>query len=81
MAGQAFQLIAPFLRPPGGKGDTSLPYWLYAVVGIGVLVAGVVYWAIWYILLPRFGNYKLAPQHEKLKDGTTVVVYKRVPKT
>ncbi|KAM0473661.1 hypothetical protein ACHAPX_008066 [Trichoderma viride] len=28
MAGQAFQLVAPFLRPPGGKGDTSLPYWL-----------------------------------------------------
>ncbi|KAJ9245058.1 hypothetical protein DTO169E5_925 [Paecilomyces variotii] len=81
MAAQAFQLIAPFLRPPGGKGDTSLPYWLYAVVGIGVLVAAVVYWAVWYRLLPWIGKYKLVPQHEKLNDGTTVVVYKRVPRT
>ncbi|KAJ5667758.1 uncharacterized protein N7477_006328 [Penicillium maclennaniae] len=77
IAGQAFQLVAPFIRPPGGKGDTSLPYWLASVVGIVILFAGVVYWAIWQIVLPRLGKYKLEPRHEVLSDGTTVVVYEK----
>jgi hypothetical protein len=78
MAAQGFQLVAPFLRPPGGKGDTSLPYWLYAVVGIAILIASVVYWAIWWVVLPSVGKYTLEPHHEHLKDGTVVVVYKSV---
>lgn len=78
MAAQAFQLVAPFLRPPGGKGDTSLPYWLYAVGGIIIMAASVVYWFVWWVLLPRIGQYHLEPCHETLKDGTKVVVYKPV---
>ncbi|KAL7934744.1 amino acid permease domain-containing protein [Trichoderma chlorosporum] len=72
MVGQAFQLVAPFLRPPGGKGDTSLPYWLYAVVGISILAASVVYWAIWWVLAPKLGGYTLEPHNEPLKDGTNL---------
>jgi amino acid transporter len=80
MVGQAFQLVAPFLRPPGGVGDTPpLPYWLYAVVGIVILVASVVYWFLWWVAAPAIGKYRLEPRHEQLKDGTAVVVYKRVP--
>ena len=75
MAGQAFQLVAPFIRPPGGRGDTSLPYWLASVVGIGILLAGVVYWAFWQIILPWIGKYRLIPRHSVLSDGTTVVIY------
>ncbi|KAJ5535586.1 hypothetical protein N7513_008772 [Penicillium frequentans] len=78
MVGQAFQLVAPFIRPPGGKGDTSLPYWLSSVVGIVILLLGVVYWAIWRKVLPAIGKYRLVPEHEVLSDGTTVVCYKGV---
>jgi amino acid transporter len=78
MAGQTFQLVAPFIRPPGGKGDTSLPYWLASVVGIVILFAGLVYWAIWQLVLPKLGGYRLEPKHEALADGTTVVVYKKL---
>ncbi|CAG8058085.1 unnamed protein product [Penicillium salamii] len=77
MVAQAFQLVAPFIRPPGGKGDTSLPYWLPYVIGIVVLIGGIVYWAFWQIILPYFGKYKLTPQHTVLSDGTTVVVYRK----
>jgi amino acid transporter len=77
MVGQAFQLVAPFLRPPGGKGDTTLPYWLYAVVGISILAASVVYWVIWWVLAPKIGGYTLEPHNEPLKDGTNVIVYHR----
>ncbi|KAJ6779622.1 hypothetical protein PWT90_05636 [Aphanocladium album] len=81
MAGQGFQLVAPFLRPPGGKGDTPpLPYWLYCVVGIGILLASVVYWFVWWVAAPKIGKYELVPQNEPLEDGTNVVVYHRVSK-
>lgn len=78
MVGQAFQLVAPFIRPPGGKGDTSLPYWLSSVVGIVILFLGVVYWAVWRKVLPLIGGYDLVPEHDVLADGTTVVTYQRV---
>ena len=77
LVGQAFQLVAPFVRPPGGKGDTSLPYWLSSVVGIAILLGGVVYWAIWQKILPAIGGYTLVPEHSVLADGTRVVVYKK----
>ncbi|OAA63062.1 high affinity methionine permease [Cordyceps fumosorosea ARSEF 2679] len=81
MLGQAFQLVAPFLRPPGGKGDTPpLPYWLYCVVGIAILVASVVYWFVCWVAAPRIGKYELVPENEPLADGTNVVVYHRVPR-
>lgn len=76
-AAQCFLLVAPFLRPPGGKGDTSLPYWLYPIVGIAVLVAGAVYWACWRIVLPKLGGFRWAESKESLKDGTVVKVFVR----
>lgn len=79
-AAQCFLLVAPFLRPPGGKGDTSLPYWLYPVVGIAILVGGVVWWFVWRKLLPWIGRYDLEPTHQRLKDGTVVVVYEKARK-
>ncbi|KAG5978989.1 hypothetical protein E4U55_005688 [Claviceps digitariae] len=79
--GQAFQLIAPFLRPPNGVGDTPpLPYWLYCVVGLVILAISVGYWFVWWVAAPRLGGYVLEPRNEPLDDGTNVVVYHRVPK-
>ncbi|GME32137.1 Amino acid/polyamine transporter I [Neofusicoccum parvum] len=80
LAAQVFLLVAPFLRPPGGKGDTSLPYWLYPIVGIVILLGGVVYWAVWWKFLPWYRKYTLVPEHERLSDGTRVVVYKKLRK-
>ncbi|KAG9833343.1 high affinity methionine permease, partial [Aureobasidium melanogenum] len=81
MVVQAFLMVAPFLRPPGGKGDTSLPYWLYPVVGIVSLTVSVLYWVVWRKLLPFLGRYRLEADHEKLADGTAVVVWRRVKRT
>ena len=77
MVGQVFQLVAPFMRPPRGIGDTSLPYWLHAVAAIAVMLLGVVCWAIWTVISPWFGKYELEPSVETLKDGTIVTVYVR----
>ncbi|KAI9829971.1 MAG: hypothetical protein M1838_005847 [Thelocarpon superellum] len=75
LASQVFLLVAPFLYPPGGKGDTNLPYWLYPIVGIVVLLGGVLYWAIWRKLLPRLGRFVWRDQKIALRDGTVVTEY------
>ncbi|EIW82051.1 amino acid transporter [Coniophora puteana RWD-64-598 SS2] len=78
LAAAVFLLIAPFLRPPNGVGDTPpLPYYLYCLVGIGVMLAGVAYWAAWRIILPRVFGYELVPRKDKLEDGTVVTVFDR----
>lgn len=68
-------MVAPFLKPANGVGDTPpLPYYLYCLVGIGIMILGIVYWAVWRILLPRVFGYELVPSKETLSDGTVVTV-------
>lgn len=75
LVAQCFLLVAPFIRPPGGVGDTSLPYWLYPIVGIVVLIGGVVYWAIWRVALPKFGRFSWVERKDVLSDGTVATVF------
>jgi amino acid transporter len=76
LAAAAFLLIAPFLKPANGVGDTPpLPYYLYCIVGIVVMLAGVLYWAAWRIILPKVFGYELVPRKERLDDGTVVTVF------
>ena len=35
---------------------------------------GVVYWAVWRIVLPHIFGYKLVPGKDTLSDGTVVTV-------
>ncbi|KZT62116.1 amino acid transporter [Calocera cornea HHB12733] len=71
-----FLLVAPFLRPSNGVGDTPpLPYWLYPIVGIAIMVTGALYWAIWRVILPGVFGYELIPTKERLSDGTVVTVF------
>ena len=37
----------------------SLPYYLHCLVGIGILLAGLVYWVVWAKILPKIGGYSL----------------------
>ena len=78
MLTKAFLLVAPFLRPPGGKGDTSLPYWLYPIVGIAVLISGVAYWFMWRKVLPAVGRFKWEERKVALEDGTVVMRFEKV---
>ncbi|OQD80996.1 hypothetical protein PENANT_c030G08210 [Penicillium antarcticum] len=42
------------------------------------LLFGVLYWYIWTVLLPRWGNYKLEEEKEILADGTSIIKLVRV---
>lgn len=46
----------------------------YCLVGIGIMLLGVVYWAVWRVVLPRVFGYNLVPRKEKLHDGTVVTL-------
>ena len=71
-------MVAPFLYPPGGKGDTNLPYWLSSVIGIVVLAGGVGWWFGWRILRPWVGGWRWEERKERLRDGTVVVTFRKV---
>jgi len=75
---EAFLLIFPFLRPANGVGDTPpLPYYLFCLVGIAVMMFGVLYWAIWKVVLPYVFKFRLVPRKEVLEDGTVVTLFSR----
>ena len=42
------------------------------------LIFGVLYWLVWTMVLPHFGNYRLEEKEEVLDDGTSVTVLARV---
>ncbi|EAW21048.1 putative methionine permease [Aspergillus fischeri NRRL 181] len=65
-------LAAPFIPPPDRKGDVGFFYATYAVVGVGILLFGVVYWYVWTVLLPRWGGYRLEEEVNVLNDGTSI---------
>jgi len=76
LAAAVFLLVAPFLKPSNGVGDTPpLPYYLYCLVGIAIMVTGVLYWAGWRIILPKVFGYELVPRKEVLEDGTVITLF------
>ena len=71
-------IVAPFIRPPGGIGDTPpLPYYLYCLIGIAILAGGALYWAAWKLVLPHVFGFRLVHTKEVLKDGTVVTLVSR----
>jgi L-type amino acid transporter 9 len=61
--------------PESGVGDTPpLPYYLYCLIGIAVMMFGVLYWAVWKLMLPYVFKFRLVPRKVLLQDGTVVVL-------
>ncbi|KAI9509546.1 amino acid transporter [Russula earlei] len=74
----AFLLVAPFIRPANKVGDTPpLPYFLYPLIGIAVMFFGILYWAVWQLVLPYVFKFRLVPRKEVLEDGTVVTANDR----
>lgn len=56
-----------------------LPYYLHCVVGIGILLAGAVYWVFWAVLLPKLGGYELVRDNTIGDDGWSSNVFSKRP--
>lgn len=75
-----YLVVAPFVPPDDGQNVYEhLPYYLHCVVGIGVFVAGAIYWLFWAVILPKLGNYQLVRESELMDDGWTRNVFSRRP--
>ncbi|KAL8286131.1 hypothetical protein RQP46_004619 [Phenoliferia psychrophenolica] len=74
-----FLVIAPLVPPSAGNAPyTSLPYWLHVVVGFGLLAAGVAYYIVWALILPKLGKYKLERELVVGADGISRNVFHHV---
>jgi len=41
------------------------------------MIFGIIYWAVWRIILPKVFGYELIPRKDVLEDGTVVNVFSR----
>ncbi|KAH7410511.1 amino acid permease-domain-containing protein [Phaeosphaeria sp. MPI-PUGE-AT-0046c] len=60
-------LAAPFSPPKEERHTRSIWYATYAVVGVGVIVFGLLYWYVWFKLLPRLKDYRIEEETDILK--------------
>jgi amino acid transporter len=65
-------LLAPFFPPLEGKEEFTFWYGTYAVVGMGTIVIAVLYWYVWFRLLPRWRGYRIEEESDELSDGTKI---------
>ncbi|KAI1446023.1 amino acid transporter [Annulohypoxylon stygium] len=73
-----FLAVVPFVPPNGDWNAQGYPYFVFPVVGVGVLILGGVYWACWSKLWPAIGGYKIEAHRIVQEDGTEVVRYKKI---
>ena len=68
-------MVTPFLKPANGVGDTPpIPYYVYCLVGISILLFGALYWAVWRVVIPGVFGFDYMPRKEVLPDGTYYTV-------
>ncbi|KAK7539111.1 high-affinity methionine permease [Phyllosticta paracitricarpa] len=81
LAVNLFLLIMPWYPPLGGAtgGDVSFWYATYCVVGIGIILACIVYYWLWIFVLPYFGGYKMRQKTVTLDDGSVLHQLVKVP--
>ncbi|KAF2280644.1 high-affinity methionine permease-like protein [Westerdykella ornata] len=78
LAANIFLAITPFIPPDGDWNAEGYPYYVFPVVGVGVLLLGVVYWAFWTKVVPRIGGYKIVAHRYEDGNGVEHVRYIKV---
>lgn len=73
-----FLVVVPFIPPNGSWNADGYPYYVFPVVGVGVLLFGAVYWAIWTKVLPAVGGYRVESERTFDEDGVEVVRYRKI---
>ena len=74
----AFLALVPFIPPDGSWDADGYPYYVFPVVGVGVLILGSFYWVLWTKLWPKLGGYKLVAERHIDETGVEVVRYRKI---
>jgi len=67
-----FLVVAPLIPPNEEQEEGGSPYYLLPVVSWCTLGFGVVYWAVWWHLLPRWRGDRI--EAERILEGGVEVV-------
>ncbi|KAL9615997.1 MAG: hypothetical protein Q9160_009084 [Pyrenula sp. 1 TL-2023] len=70
-----FLAIVPFIPPTGAPDPDGYPYYVFPVVGVGVLLGGAAYWGLWTKLWPKLKGEKLVAEHDIDEEGRETVRY------
>lgn len=73
-----FLAVVPFIPPTGGSNQDGYPYYVFPIVGVGVLLLGGVYWALWTKVWPKIGGYRIVADRHVLDNGEEVIRYRKV---
>lgn len=73
-----FITIVPFIPPAEVTHDEDYPYFVTPMVSTGLLSMGVIYWAIRFKLMPRWGGYRMEAELHRDMNGCDYNVYKKV---
>ncbi|KAF3011358.1 hypothetical protein E8E14_008053 [Neopestalotiopsis sp. 37M] len=73
-----FLALVPFIPPDGDWNAEGYPYFVFPVVGVGVLLLGAVYWVCWTKIWPAIGGYRIEAQRIVDEQGVEVIRYRKV---
>lgn len=73
-----FLAVVPFIPPDGDWNADGYPYFVFPVVGVGVLILGGVYWACWTKIWPAIGGYRIVAQRHVDEEGVESVRYRKI---
>ncbi|EEY17226.1 high-affinity methionine permease [Verticillium alfalfae VaMs.102] len=74
----AFLCIVPFIPPTGSSDPDGYPYYVFPVVGVGVLLLGAFWWLCWTKIWPSIGGHKIVAEREYDEQGHEVIRYKKI---
>ncbi|EHA45828.1 high-affinity methionine permease [Pyricularia oryzae 70-15] len=74
----AFLALVPFIPPETSWNEDGYPYYVFPIVGVGVLLLGAAYWAVWTKLWPKLGGYRIEAERITDEDGEEVIRYRKV---
>ena len=78
LAANIFLAIVPFIPSDGDWNAEGYPYYVFPVVGVGVLLLGVVYWVAWTKIVPRIGGYRVVAERSEDAEGVEHVRYVKI---
>ncbi|KAJ8125947.1 hypothetical protein O1611_g7691 [Lasiodiplodia mahajangana] len=73
-----FLAVTPFIPPNGSWNADGYPYYVFPVVGVGVLLLGAFYWVCWTKIWPAIGGYKIVATRIIDDDGVEAIRYRKV---